>query len=173
MIFLYAYLVLGFCMSTAYMLWRMRGESTTVDRREIGETCLAILVGTVIWPGLLYLKVREKLGGSSGRHDMAETRFTVPPKDLGRILNVDEVERAERITDPLNAVPSVPFGHLYPAWLRFKTGMPPGATLWSFESSWTSNWGRRDRRRGYVVVDAYGQIGEHFLAELERLERAD
>ena len=78
--------------------------------------------------------------------------FTVRSNDLVARCEVAEVERRERVVDPLHAVPDVPFGHLNPAWKAFLGLKGEGEALWSFRARWVDRWGRVELHVGYVWV---------------------
>lgn len=69
----------------------------------------------VFWPVALYWKVKDL--ASSGETELpAEQRaFRVARKDLLMRLALEDIERKEKVQDPLGAVPNLPFGHLNPA----------------------------------------------------------
>ena len=68
----------------------------------------------------------------------------------------------EIVTDPLQAAPELPFGHLHAAWKEFLKGHADGGELWSFSARWQTTWGRKELRSGYVLVQN-GSPGAHFL----------
>ena len=77
-------------------------------------------------------------------------------------LTLDEIERANRVQDPLGAVPDLPFGHLHAAWRRFVEQLQEGDELWSFATPWEFTFPLRELRQGYVVLRA-GEPGPCFL----------
>lgn len=91
-----------------------------------------------------------------------EPGFAVVRGELQEKVTVQEVERRERVLDPLGAVPDLPFGHLNAAWQEFVEGIGPDDALWSFTSHWTTPWGRKELRSGYAIVRAE-IVGPHFL----------
>lgn len=48
-------------------------------------------------------------------------------------IDIEMVQRIERIQDPFNAVPTAPFGHLAECWEIFEGGLRSSCTLWSYE----------------------------------------
>jgi len=64
--------------------------------------------------------------------------------------------------DPLDAAPRIPVGHLNPAWETYKQSIQDGDQLWAFSAPWTSEWGRKEVRDGYVILRGE-TIGPHFL----------
>jgi hypothetical protein len=47
-----------------------------------------------------------------------------------------EIEQHHRIKDPLQALPDLPFGHLYQSWLHFKNALPENSDIHRFEAEW-------------------------------------
>lgn len=94
-------------------------------------------------------------------------KFQVRPEHVGLVMTVDEIEAAERVTDPLGAVPNLPFGHLNKAWRRFLSQMPAGGSLAHFSAEWTAPWGGQERLDGYVVVDG-GRLGPFWACRATR-----
>jgi hypothetical protein len=91
-----------------------------------------------------------------------EREFAVERQHLLERLTVQEVEMREIVTDPLQAAPEFPFGHLHAAWKEFLKGHAEGGELWSFSARWQTTWGRKELRSGYVLVEN-GSPGAHFL----------
>jgi hypothetical protein len=120
-----------------------------------------------LWPFALVLMFDEVLrqrriptSGSEQEH------FKILRVHLGQQMSLEEVERIEMIFDPLGAVPRAPFGHLNGTWQAFRTNLPEGAVLWSFEAPYeVGSW--RRLRRGYVV-EHEGSLCPSFIAS-ERL----
>ena len=77
-------------------------------------------------------------------------------------MTVEEIEIAEAVSDPLGAVPPLPFGHLNAAWSRFKSGLVQGDTIWRFAAQWDGEWGTPEIREGYVIARGDG-FGPYFL----------
>ena len=90
-----------------------------------------------------------------------DPQFAVQPSDLIECLSVNEIEHRERVDDPLQAVPNLPFGHLNDVWMQFLQKRQSGDSLWSFAAKWES-WGSHEQLAGYVLVRD-GQPGEHML----------
>lgn len=96
-----------------------------------------ISLGVVLaWPLLVVLVVRSWLAPTVSVPAKVEPTFAVAPGDLVEALTVQDIERRERVSDPLGAVPDLPFGHLNPAWRRFLDGLEPADRIWSFRTLW-------------------------------------
>ena len=121
--------------------------------------CVAVVVG---WPVAIFMKVKDMLGmdSDSGSSAGEQREFSVGRDDLQERLSVEEIEAHERVTDPLGAVPALPFGHLNSAWKTFLEGMGPDDAVWSFSANW-NRWGRKELRDGYVIVRG-DIVGAHF-----------
>lgn len=91
------------------------------------------------------------------RNDRAITRrkeeqiFRVTREALIEPLTVEVIEARELVSDPLNAVPFLPFGHLNEVWCQLKSELKPGDQLWSFRKYWQDDCGRPDLRAGYAI----------------------
>ena len=132
-------------------LWaRRRGADT--GHGSSGDLLIGLAVSFLLWPLALWLL------GASIMADRLQSAEASPkpfrPREFDRIdsHSVEEVEEIERVTDPLNAVSELPFGHLNRAWTAFRNSMPDDAKLWSFKSEMLDDMGRKTVREGY----AYG-----------------
>lgn len=123
---------------------------------------LAITLVAVCWPVGIYWKVKEIFLKKNGSGIEAERKFVVEHQHLQERLTVQEVEQREVVTDPLKAVPELPFGHLNSAWQKFLSGHTADSELWSFSAQWQTAWGRKELRSGYAVVQD-GAPGAYFL----------
>jgi hypothetical protein len=185
MIYLYGYLGAGaLFLVLALGLKRLAGkselelllDSLAVDspkREKLGyriqvdilAPVLTVLVVVVLWPVGLFMKAKDLLirasdGDTTNYYD-PDREFTVQHADLQQCLSIAEIEECAYITDPLNAVPPLPFGHLYSAWKALVDGIGPDDTVWSFSTLWPY-CGRQELRKGYVVVRG-DVVGAYFL----------
>jgi hypothetical protein len=129
-------------------------------------TCFAVLV----WPFTVYFLIEGVLGERRRKRDPAFAErppFNVGLEDLGETLSLEDVETRERVFDPLGAVSDRPFGHLNPAWERFKAGMAPGAQLAPFSSLYKT-WSV-SRYDGYAEVSS-GPPRSWFISGVRRVE---
>ncbi|BDU55961.1 hypothetical protein [Limnohabitans sp. TEGF004] len=133
---------------------------------------LFFAIGAVVWPGLLYLKLKEH--GSLFQREKTgwpnEPIFEIQRKNLIEKLTVQEIEAREIVRDPLGAVPIVPFGHLNKGWRKFLDSTYKDFELWSFSAEWDP-WGGPEFRKGYVQVHQ-GWIGSYFLTVCIEIEKA-
>ncbi len=123
--------------------------------RILNDVLGPALIGALIvpfWPVLVFFKVKVLVFGEPNRSPIDKPEFDVTRDDLQTQLSLQEIEQREIVFDPLGAAPNVPFGHLNAAWTKFCEGMEHNDSLWSFTSHWTSAWGSKDIRQGYVIV---------------------
>ena len=106
----------------------------------------------IIWPAVIYLKVKEIFEKSNGVDAAKERAFAVGHTHLTERLSVEEIVQREIVFDPLGAVPALPFGHLHGAWKEFLTALPKESEIWSFSAEGKSISGRKVLRKGYVAV---------------------
>lgn len=76
----------------------------------------------------------------------------------------EAIEARERVTDPLGAVPEVPFGHLNMLWQAFTDGIEAGDELWRFEARIVSEWETVAVHRGYARL-RNGQVLRYITTE--------
>lgn len=127
---------------------------------------LGMILILASWPVFLLMLAKDKLFPYK---PIPERIFSVTEADLIRQMTVEEIEQQEHVTDPMGAVPDIPFGYLNAAWSRFKANLAPQDLIWSFTAQWTTNGGGREIREGYVIVRGVN-IGPHFLNSLRKLE---
>jgi hypothetical protein len=120
-----------------------------------------IVVG---WPIALFLRLRNIFSKK-----VVEKDFAVARDDLQEALAIEDIERRERVDDPMHAVPDLPFGHLHVVWKHFLEQLAPDATIWTFSSRWTTRWERKELRAGYVAVRG-DTIGPYFLTLRKELK---
>jgi hypothetical protein len=134
----------------------------------VGPVLAAVAV-VVVWPAALYMKGKEIFGKKSVSALDEEREFAVERSHLQERLTILQIEAREVVTDPLGAVPDLPFGHLNAAWTTFAEGVGADDELWSFTAPWQTTWGRKEIRTGYVVVRG-GSPAKHFLTMWKELE---
>ena len=84
--------------------------------------------------------------------DDLEPQFAVERADLLEPLSLQDIEQRERISDPLHAVPDLPFGHLNAAWAAFLMKSGSGGYLWAFTAIRKADWGSVETLSGYAAV---------------------
>ena len=182
MIYLYWYIGVGVAvLAVVYGAHRLTKEKESESLRDLLDTVnpdrkklsyrilnnvvapvLAAILVVAVWPVAVYMKAKEMLQKKDGTEIEKEREFAVERQHLQERLTVQEVERREVVTDPLKAVPELPFGHLNRAWQEFLTGYAAGSELWSFSAQWQTAWGSKELRSGYTIVQG-GAPGAYFL----------
>ena len=181
-----AYLALSFLVSL--WLWRYNkkhiepsqfDQGTMIIRcpprrfapvREKLVMITVLLVFMVIWPISFGFILRRRWLAQTATPTVESTALRERHEDLveargylSERLSVAEIEVREMIKDPLSAVPSVPFGHLYVAWLAFKSRHVEADGFWAFSIEREFGDGNY-RLAGYAVLDGAKVIDE-FLTE--------
>lgn len=189
MIYLYAYLGIGVAvLIVVYAAHRLSASDETGDLADLLAAgrppptrweillekglvpALAILLVIAAWPLALYWKAKESVDARrSAAQGPAEPEFALTAAHLLKAMTVAEIETENLISDPLDAVPRLPFGHLNPAWQAFRESIPEDGRLWSFLAVWSPAWGGEEVREGYAVVRGEA-IGPHFLARVAEVE---
>lgn len=167
MIWLYLYVCVGVCLlGTLFAKQFLNSENEKLFNfdEEVARFSLkwfwtrfilpiigSILI-TVLWPLWIYMVFEEWNSKRRRKKREIESEFRIDRTHLQKEMNIAEVEFAERITDPLGAVPDLPFGHLNSVWVSFLESRPANAQLWSFEIRWTDYFHNTYDRSGYVWV---------------------
>ncbi|MGC8494818.1 MAG: hypothetical protein ACP5SH_24100 [Syntrophobacteraceae bacterium] len=143
-------------------IWSTTGRAWRRSLVDTAGTFLAAGFMVPVWPLVIYLK-----GGDFSKRRSAATAeknhcFVVSRSDLLEILTIEEIERRERVIDPMGAVPELPFGHLHGAWKKFLQDSDRADEIRSFSAIRTTRWGQKELRAGYVCLRG-GDIGRHFL----------
>lgn len=131
MIYLYWYLGVGaviLVIMYAAHKWNSRSESDGLkdildamnpERKRLSyriiNNCLVPVLAAVlvlfVWPVAIYMKIKDMRDkGSSGGYE--EKVFKVLKADLQTQKSIEQIESSEIVSDPLSAVPSLPFGQL-------------------------------------------------------------
>ena len=171
------YLAVGaVCLSIMFMLLRLDKQTREnkelwrrLDRQPLTKTdwlikkilvpVIAIILILGLWPLFIIWVTKEKLNDKKfeknktvNKESNQERQFKVEQKHLLKPLSVADIEAIEVISDPLNAVPEVPFGFLNDNWNKFKSTIQPGDEIWSFSAIWLTEWDTKEMRKGYVIV---------------------
>lgn len=191
MIYLYWYLGVGavtLVVMYAAHKWNSRSESDGLkdildamnpERKKLSyriiNNCLVPLLASVlvlfVWPIAIYMKIKDmREKGSGGGYE--EKVFKVLKVDLLSQKSIEEIESSEIVSDPLSAVPPLPFGHLNKCWINFLKQLLEGDEIWSFRCRWDGNWGRSELRSGYVLV-RNNKPNEYILTKKIPLEKED
>ena len=126
----------------------------------------------LFWPVALWFKVKAKFFKTATpikRTPLVEVKeFVLSPTELIREVSVQEVERTNFISDPMEAVPNLPFGHCNAQWVTLRDSIKANETLWEFESSRSELEGS-EMMWGYAVKAEDGSI-ERFMTTGWKIE---
>lgn len=122
------------------------------------------------WPAFLsaaaYGRLKANHAHETEPKDESPNKFYARANNLIAQTTVQVVEARERIIDPLEAVPPIPFGHLNGAWCSLKAAMQPGDELWSFgpvsgetKHNWSAARGYAIRRDGRIIAEVVVESG--------------
>lgn len=158
-------------------------QSSRLDTRQkirlVLEAIVMAVFSLIFWPMLLFLVLIMEFSPASvpsflkpdptRRGEVPE--FKILPDHLSECVEVDMLEVAHRISDPLGAVPELPFGHLHARWLLLRMHLDTGRSLRRFA---TPHGGPRGDcstiHRGWAVVSMDLEITSYWVTEWERQE---
>lgn len=159
---LLTHLAIGLTIVVLLMVRKLKRE-TAVEPSDIflgknegkfGErmiTATAVVFAIVFWPVAVYMfLVERKL--NKAEQKIQPRAFAIQADDLLRIWTIEQIEEIERVVDPLNAAPAIPFGHLNDGWNRFTQQITEGDILWSFTTRWSDELDAKFQDDGYVIV---------------------
>lgn len=145
-----------------FHFWRDDTRPTTQEPGQSSPLWLWVLF-VAVWPLLLamllywFATARRTATTQTATSPIATPSLSseddghalkLTPEDLVEQLTVGEIEAREMITDPLGAVPAVPFGHLNCVWRKFLDGYTESDQLWSFAK----------RRRSQTILTGYAKV---------------
>lgn len=120
-----------------------------------------------VWPIAIAFAIyfyRRKNNEEAAVTSLEPDHFTVKTSDLMERMTIQEVEKTEIVSDPLQAVPPVPFGHLNRAWLDFKRQIQADDEIWSFQARWGNYRSPTAVRSGYASL-RQGAVVTVFVAK--------
>jgi hypothetical protein len=181
MIYLYGYLAIGVAYGlSVWIMHELRPRkdelsdmlTAALEKAKAGQPfsfledilvpCLAIVFVVTAWPLLIAINIRDKRRFERNRHDDGEEQFAVTAEDLLERLTIQKIEQREMVIDPLHSVPELPFGHLHPAWVKFKDALGEQDAVYSFTKIWHPPLSvYRQEVSGYVCVR--GEHPEHYM----------
>ncbi len=146
----------------------VKQSSSATKRREDAIVQLLIML---FWPLVVGMLVYEGLFNRPKPAQIYRT-WIATPESLIETLTISSIEQQQIYSDPLNAVPPIPFGHLHDAWQRFCQTLQKNDQLWSFkidtqEDEGLDYFSRGDIVEGYAVV-RNGEISGEFFAHLKQ-----
>lgn len=120
-----------------------------------------------IWPLAVLVRaltIQKEISDMRIRNE-SNKKFKVRRQDLIEVLSIEEIERREKVFDPLDAVPAAPFGFLNPEWISFRAKMQSEDVVWSFSSRW-KRFATQKTIQGYAL--ARGQdVGDFFITSVK------
>ena len=136
--------------------------------REALVMITVVSANTVIWPifvGKILTRrwLAHKAAPTAEPSTLRHEELAAAHGYLSERLSIAEIEVREMIQDPLGAVPKVPFGHLYVAWIAFKSKHADADGFLAFQIERGIGDGNY-RLAGYAVLDGKAVIDE-FLTE--------
>lgn len=139
-------------------------RGSPVRRMIVGTVAPAVatIVSVVAWPLAIWLRAKGAASRETALAGGGPGPLVVEPAHLQARTSVREVERLERISDPLHAVPDVPFGFLHPAWRRFVELLADDDELWSFSARWRDAW-TVELHQGYAILRG-GEVRAYFVS---------
>lgn len=186
-IWLWLYLSVGFLVLAGFLLHNYRtGKNSTsllletwqqspprpAPLKRVGRVVLDLVarsvasgVTIVAWPITLLFEIWTIVANRRTSEAFKSPVFEVKKSDLGEPLTREQIEARELVTDPLQAVPQIPFGHLHTAWGKFLENVQHRDVLWSFATDWRDHRGSDGQRVGYVILRGR-RIGPYFLASI-------
>ena len=133
----------------------LRLQKASTWQRIGHKIIVPVLAGIAIicvWPVAIVFLVQSVIEHRRLAKLEEDKKFRIREQDLIEQLSIDEIEKRERVEDPLGGVPDKPFGHLWPAWQRFVKTLSADATLWSFAATDDTDY-RKTKLEGYVHFD--------------------
>jgi hypothetical protein len=193
MIYLFVYLAVGALTLMGMLIdARLRRSRTTTDWRKISALArrarqpwqeailerliVPLVAGAVViiaWPIAIAFAVhfyhqRGKDVDITAAFEPDQLRVKL--SDLVARLSIQEIERMETVSDPLLAVPSLPFGHLNRAWLDFAHKIQSEDDIWSFQAHCGSYPSPMAARRGYASL-RQGAVVAIFVSKLTTCDK--
>lgn len=155
----------------ARILEAEHGIPVPTRRWRMVERCivmpLAAVAVVVAWPLALWLLFNDRIQSrrvASRSTGSGKIAFMPTHEHLIERMTREAIEARERVTDPLGAVPEVPFGHLNLLWQAFTDGIEAGDELWRFEARIVSDWESVAVHRGYARL-RNGQVLRYMTKE--------
>jgi hypothetical protein len=138
-------------------------------RAKVLAPLLGGMLMVLLWPVVPVMKLKQWWDERQAEIQRKEDVFKVQRQHLLERLTVAQIEAREMVEDPLQAVLSLPFGHLNAVWCDLVAGLSPGDECWSFEAKWLGRFGSPELRKGYVLWRR-GKAVSHVLTVCKELE---
>ena len=155
-------------------LEELRLQNAGTWQRIAHKIIVPLLAGVAIicvWPIAIILLVKDLIAPRHTEQTAEKQEFRIQEQDLIEQLSIDELEKHERVEDPLGGAPDEPFGHLWPAWRTFVNELSADVKLWSFAATDDTSY-TTVKLEGYVHFDN-GEAKSVFIASKKRLSEDD
>ena len=152
----------------------LRLQKASTWQRIAHKIIVPVLAGIAIicvWPVAIVFLVQSVIEHRRLAKLEEDKKFRIREQDLIEQLSIDEIEKRERVDDPLEGAPNEPFGHLWPAWQTFVNELGADAILWSFAANDDTSH-TAVRLEGYVHFDN-GEAGSMFVTAKVPLSEED
>jgi hypothetical protein len=133
----------------------LRLQKASTWQRIAHKIIVPVLAGVAIicvWPVAIVFLVQSVIEHRRLAKLEEDKKFRIREQDLIEQLSIDEIEKRERVDDPLEGAPNEPFGHLWPVWQTFVNELSADASLWSFAATDDTSH-TAVRLEGYVHFD--------------------
>lgn len=134
-----------------------------VDQQACGSSGSKVLPTTLWLHEGQVLETRNEECSGYLIPQLARTYKDYAPElsDLSERVTISEIEANAIVSDPMGAVPAVPFGHMNWKWEEFKAGMEPYDAVWHFARP----WGGSHLHSGYATVVG-NRVGSFILTSI-------
>ena len=131
---------------------------------------LALVI--VFWPVAVLMFAKSSFDKSRREKAATAAAFRISKDNLVEKLTISEIEKREMVSDPHNAVPDLPFGHLNKPWVNYLDELQPDGEIWSFSMKWEYEWSGAHKVEGYAAFRD-GHVGPHFITLRRPLTDSD
>ncbi|CAN7236124.1 hypothetical protein LJR071_000852 [Pseudomonas sp. LjRoot71] len=155
----------------AYGYSRLISRSAPADDTMTWKESIACFLAVLIlWPLVIAMLANEWIFNRRPPTPVYR-EWVATPASLTEPLSRERIEQLEIYSDPLNAVPALPFGHLNDAWQRFCQQLQETDQLWAFRIDAGQDTGL-DYDKRYGIVEGYallrgGEICGEFYARMD------
>ena len=147
------YLGIGILVFALVVAWdwyartAMTSNGSATDRLIMLIAAMAVVS---VWPVVLVIQLQD-IAKYVAHPPQRYVKFKLSRRHLVRKVSIEEIEKIERVVDPLHAVPEIPFGFLNGAWRKFLCHLMPSDSLWVI-SARAINGFEMEEREGYAIA---------------------
>lgn len=171
--YLMSYIGIGICIGIAMFIYQYRSSSDferSIEeaihgrrswhyrlRERLVIPCTIILIA-ICWPLALVFLIKELMPEKHrDNKTIVEYPFIARNQFLFDEKSIESIEAENIYSDPLDAVPKIPFGHLNSGWELFKSKMLDGDKVHVFKTPKNTTYGKygsslEDDVHGYALV---------------------